>query len=259
MCLSSITPHAIDRYKRKRKQQGRSEVTINRELAFLKNMFTVAIQWGKAAENPVKKVEIYREDNSRTRFLTEEEEERLLAQCQPHIHRVIVTAIHTGLRKSELLGLTWNNVNFEHRLVTVEAAYAKNREARSVPMSLRLTETLRPIRISDPNAPVFLNSNGMRYRDVSRAFNSAVKRAGIQDFTFHDLRHTFASRLVMRGVDLATVKELMGHKHINMTLRYAHLSPGHKHSAIAVLDQSAPIFAPLGVDLSNPTSQVIKK
>jgi integrase len=259
MRLSSITPHAIDRYKRKRKQEGRSEVTINRELAFLKNMFTVAIQWCKAADNPVKKVEIYREDNSRTRFLTEEEEERLLAECQPHIHCVIVTAIHTGLRKSELLGLTWNNVNFEHRLVTVEAAYAKNREARSGPMSSCLTETLKPIRISDPNVPVFLNSKGMPYRDISRAFNSAVGRAGIQDFTFHDLRYTFASRLVMRGVDLATVKELMGHKHINMTLRYAHLSPGHKHSAIAVLDQSAPIFAPLGVNHENPTSQAIER
>lgn len=257
--LSSITPHAIDRYKRKRKQQGRSEVTINRELAFLKNMFTVAIQWGKATENPVKKVETYREDNSRTRFLTEQEEELLLAQCQPHIYRVVLTAIHTGLRKSELLSLTWEKVHFDHRLITVEAAYAKNNEARSVPMSSRLTETLKPIRIDNPNAPVFFNSKGGPYRNVSRAFNSAVERAGIQDFTFHDLRHTFASRLVMRGVDLATVKELMGHEHINMTLRYAHLSPGHKHSAIAVLDQSAPIFAPPGIGTQTSSSQVIEK
>lgn len=104
-------------------------------------------------------------------------------------------------------------------------------------MSSRLTETLEPIRIDNPDAPVFLNSKGKPYRDVKTAFNSAVKRAGIQDFTFHDLRHTFASRLVMRGVNLTTVKELMVHKHINMTLRYAHLSPGHKHAAISVLDR----------------------
>lgn len=187
---------------------------------------------------------MYREDNSRTRFLSEDEEARLLAECQPHLYRVVVTAIHTGLRRSELLSLCWNNINFEHRLVTVEAAYSKNGEARSVPISLRLTQILEPIRIAALNAPVFLNGDGKPYRDVTTSFNSAVRRAGILDFTFHDLRHTFASRLVMRGVDLTTVKELMGHKHIHMTLRYAHLSPGHKHSAIAVLDQSAPIFAP---------------
>ena len=220
-------------------------------------MFTVAIGWGQVTENPVKKVETYREDNSRTRYLTEEEEERLLAQCKPHIYRVVMSAIHTGLRKSELLSLSWNNVNFDHRLVTVEAAYAKNSEARSVPMSSRLTETLLPIRMAAPNAPVFLNSEGKPYRDISTAFNSAVKRAGIQDFKFYDLRHTFASRLVMRGVDLTTVKALMGHRHINMTLRYAHLSPGHKHSAIAILDQSAPIFAPSVQNAPSPPSQVI--
>lgn len=234
----------MDRYKQKRKEEGRSEVTINRELAFLKNMFNVAIQWGKATENPVKKVEMYREDNSRTRFLSEDEEARLLAEGKPHLYRVVVTAIHTGLRRSELLSLSWNNINFEHRLVTVEAAYSKHGEARSVPMSLRLTQTLEPIRISALNAPVFLNNEGKPYRDITTSFNSAVRRAGIQDFTFHDLRHTFASRLVRRGVDLTTVKELMGHKHINITLRYTHLSPGHKHSAIAVLDQSVPLFAP---------------
>ena len=242
--LSSITPHSLSRYIRKRKDDGMSEVTINRELAFLKNLFTVAIEWGKTTENPVKKVRLFHEDNGRTRFLTEEEEELLLAESKPHIYRVILTAIHTGMRKSELLSLTWGKVNFDHRIITVESAYAKSKETRSVPMSSRLTETLLPIRIADPNAPVFLNSQGGPYRDISRSFNSAVKRAGIQDFTFHDLRHTFASRLVMRGVDLTTVKELMGHKHINMTLRYAHLSPGHKHSAIAVLDQAPPIFPP---------------
>ena len=242
--MSSITPHAVDAYKRKRKKEGISEVTINRELAFLKNMFNVAIQWGKATENPMLKVEMYREDNSRTRYLTEEEEERLLAECKPHIYRVVLAAIHTGLRCSELLSLKWNNINFEHRLVTVEAGYSKNGEARSVSMSLRLTETLEEVRISDPNAPVFLNSLGEPNRDVKRSFNSAVKRDGIEDFVFHDLRYTFASRLVMSGVDLATVKELMGHKNISMTMRYAHLSPEHRRAAIEVFDRVPGIFPP---------------
>jgi integrase len=129
-------------------------------------------------------------------------------------------------------------VDFRNRLITVGAAYAKNGEARSVPMTSRLTETLQAIRIGGaPDEPVFRARNGSRYRDISTAFTTAVQRADIPDFTFHDLRHTFASRLVMAGVDLTTVKELMGHKHIAMTLRYAHLAPGHKRSAIAVLDR----------------------
>ena len=131
-------------------------------------------------------------------------------------------------------------------------------------MTSRLTATLKSIRIhGDSQALVYRNSKGQPYRDISTAFNSAVKRAGITDFTFHDLRHTFASRLVMRGVDRTTVKELMGHKHINMTLRYAHLAPGHKRSAIAVLDQPAhqipSIFPTVGQEALQATSQVLEK
>jgi len=145
-------------------------------------------------------------------------------------------AARSGWRIPEVM-LTWNNINFEHRLVTVEAAYSKNGEARSVPMSLRLTETLAEIKMPDSTAPIFLNSEGKPYRNVAAAFNAAVMRAGIKDFAFHDRRHTFASRLVRVGVDLTTVKELMGHKTISMSLRYSHLSPAHKHAVIAIFDQ----------------------
>src|SRR5712691_3805127 len=220
--LADISPFLIEKYKRLRKEAGRSEVTINRELAFLKNLFTMSIKWGKASENPVKQVRLFREDNGRTRFLTEDEEARLLASCGPYLRPIVITALHTGFRKSELLSLTWSNVDFRHSLITVGAAYAKNGEARSVPMTAVLTETLKASRINAaPAAPVFLTREGQPYRDISTAFDTAVRRAGIMDFTFHDLRHTFASRLVVGGVDLTTVKELMGHKHIAMTLRYA--------------------------------------
>jgi integrase len=238
--LADISPFLIEKYKRSRKEQGRSEVTINRELALLKNLFTMAIKWGKASENPVKQVRLFREDNGRTRFLTEEEEARLLACCSPYLRPIVITALHTGFRKSELLSLTWVDVDFRRQTIAVRAAYAKNGEARSVPMTVVLTETLKASRINAaPTAPVFLTRKGQPYRDISRAFGTAVRRAVITDFTFHDLRHTFASHLVMGGVDLTTVKELMGHKHIAMTLRYAHLAPGHKRSAIAVLDRLA--------------------
>jgi integrase len=221
--------------------EDREEVTINRELAVVRNVYSMAVKWwGQADQNPVKDVKLAREDNGRTRHLSDDEERRLLAECKSHLYPLVLTGIHTALRRSELLSLKWGNVNLEHRLVTVEAGYSKNGEARSVPMSLRLTETLEAIKISDPNAAVFLNSDRKPYRNVTTAFNSAVKRAGIQDFTFHDLRHTFASRLVMAGVDLTTVKELMGHKTISMTLRYSHLSPEHRRAAVAIFDVVTP-------------------
>lgn len=176
----------------------------------------------------------------------------------------MIAVLHTGFRKSELLSLTWSNVDFRHRLITVEAAYAKNGEARSVPMTSMLTETLKTFRINgDPVAPVFRARDGSWYRDISTAFATAVRRAEIVDFTFHDLRHTFTSRLIMAGVDLTTVKELMGHKHIAMTLRYAQLAPGHKRSAIAVLDrigEKVPaIFTTGDRNASAPLLQVIEK
>ena len=132
-----------------------------------------------------------------------------------------------------------------------------------VPMTSLLTETLKAIRIvGDPAVRVFRARDGSWYRDISRAFATAVQRASIPDFTFHDLRHTFASRLVMAGVDLTTVKELMGHKHIAMTLRYAHLAPGHKRAAIAVLDRIGgkvpSIFTTSSRDVSHPPSQPIE-
>jgi integrase len=208
----------------------------------------------------VKQVRLFREHNARTRFLTEEEEAYLLAHCNPHLKPLVITALHTGFRKSELLSLRWANVDFRHRLIKVEAAYTKTHEARSVPMTETLTATLKSLKITAPS-----DSTGFvfGYRNVTKTFARAVKRAEIVDFTFHDLRHTFASRLVMAGVDLATVKELMGHKHITMTLRYTHLAPGHKRSAMAALDRIAEKvptnFTTMAESQSDQMLQVIEK
>ena len=121
-------------------------------------------------------------------------------------------------------------MDFKRRTVTVRAAYAKNGEGRSVPMNAVLTETLQKVRMNtlDVTGPVFCSRNGTPYRSFRTAFERAIRQAGLTDLTFHDLRHTFASRLVMRGVDLPTVQALMGHKDITMTLRYIHLTTDHK-------------------------------
>jgi integrase len=213
--LSDISPLALERYKRQRKEDGVSKATINRELAFLKNLFTKAIEWGKAVENPVKRVRLYREQNGRTRYLTEDEEARLLAVCSPQLRPLVITALHTGFRASELRSLTWDDVDVRRRMITVRADYAKNGEARSVPMNQLLTDTLKSVKLANYQGErVFCNREGTPYRSFRSAFERAVRKAEIKDFTFHDLRHTFASRLVMAGVDLPTVKELLGHREL---------------------------------------------
>ena len=176
--LADITPLALERYKRHRKEDGVSGVTINRELAFLKNLFSKAIDWGKATENPVKQVRLYREENARTRFLTEEEEASLLACCSPQLKPLVMTALHTGFRASELLSLTWQDVDFRRGVVTVRAGYAKNGEARSVPMNDTLTMLLKSAKLHAAEGErVFCNRHGQPYRSFRTAFERAVRKA----------------------------------------------------------------------------------
>jgi integrase len=240
---------------------GRNEVTINRELAFLRNLYNKAIDWGKAADNPLRKVRFARENNGRIRFLSPEEEVRLLAFCESQLKPLVITALHTGW-KSELLSLTWEDVDFEKRGITVRAGYAKNGESRTIPMNDVLTATLEEVRIhAMESGSVFRNRKGTPYRSFRTAFERAVRKALISDFTFHDLRHTFASRLVMSGVDLPTVKDLMGHKSINMTLRYS-TSQANTNVALWKLErlERSPINFPNRAPAANwKITQVIEK
>jgi integrase len=153
---------------------------------------------------------------------------------------LVITALHTGFRASELRSLTWTDVEISRRMITVRAGYAKNGEARRVPMNQLLTDILKSVKLANSEyGRVFCTRDGMPYRSFRSAFERAVRKAGIADFTFHDLRHTFASRLVMAGVDLPTVKELLGHRDISMTMRYTHLSSDHKQTAVGKLEQFA--------------------
>ena len=226
--LNDISSFEIEKYRKERKDSGKADATINRELQALRHLFNKAIAWGKAHQNPVSQVKLRKEENSRVRFLSDEEETCLLQACGPTLRAIVVAALNTGFRRGELLSLYWSDVDFVHSLITVQGAYAKNGERRTIPMNGELRRLLTSLKANaDNTGNVFLNSNGEAYRLVSTVFDEAVERANITDFHFHDLRHTFASRLIMAGVDLRTVQVLMGHKTINMTLRYSHLSPDH--------------------------------
>jgi len=235
--LNEITSWDIEKYRLERKKQGLGTASLNRPIACLKHMFTKAIEWGFLKENPAKPVKLFKENNRRLRFLTEDEINRLLSNCSGYLRDIVLLALNTGMRKGEIFNLKWQDVDFDLRMIHVSDS--KNYEARDIPINDILYETLKALRdkAEEGQEYVFVNpKTGRPYDDLKRSFKTALKRAGIEDFTFHDLRHTFASHLVMNGVDLMTVKELLGHKNISMTMRYSHLSPDHKRAAVKKIE-----------------------
>lgn len=230
--FQEITTWQIEKYKAKRKEEVKP-ATVNRELALLKHMFSKAIEWGKCKENPGKKVKPLKGEVKRLRFLMPEEIRTLLSNCPEHIKPIVTIALHTGMRRSELLNLKWDQINFDQGFISI--LDTKNHERRDIPMNETVKEILRGIdRRGDY---VFCNGSGKVFATIRKSFETALKKSGIENFRFHDLRHTFASNLVMEGVDIMTVKELMGHKTLEMTLRYAHLAPNHKSKAVNILDR----------------------
>jgi integrase len=184
-------------------------------------------------ENPVRGVKLYKENNRRLRFLLVDEMRSLIDNCQPHLRPIVITALNTGMRVGEILGLRWDEVDFDRGQILVRTS--KNGEPRHVEMNGLLADTLRQMQRRPQNPYVFGSRDGNPYADIRKSFKSALAASGIAEFRFHDLRHTFASHLVMNGVDLMTVKELLGHKTIQMTLRYSHLSQGHKKKAVEAI------------------------
>lgn len=233
--LYNIGIQLVEEYKIKRSKEVKP-ATVNRELACLKCLFNRAIEWGKTEDNPVRKVKLFRENNKRIRYLEKEEIQRLLDNCAPHLKPIAALAVNTGMRKSEILNLKWIDIDFKRNLLYL--IETKNGERREIPINETVKETLMKV-LKHPHSPyVFCSEIGKPYANVRTSFDTALKRAGIKDFRFHDLRHTFASHLVMLGIDLRTVQELMGHKTIEMTLRYSHLSPDHKDRAVGILDRN---------------------
>jgi integrase len=238
--LRSMTTRLVEEYQTKLLTQRKSPATINRHLATLKHMFTKAVEWEMVDQETmerVRRVKLLPENNRRLRYLSVEECHTLLDACSPYLRAIVTTALNTGMRKEEILSLQWaQHVDLTHGFILLDKT--KSGERREIPINDTVRQTLQSLvrRIDTPY--VFAGTRGERFLDVKKGFAAACRRAGIKDFTFHDLRHTFASHLVMAGVDLTTVKELLGHKSLSMTLRYAHLAPSHKVKAVSVLEAS---------------------
>src|SRR2546427_2075017 len=227
--LGQITRAEIEAWRRERMMKCRP-ATINRDLSRLRRMFSLAIEWDLLEESPMTGIRFLRENNARTRYLSLEESIRLIANCiAPHIRALATVALHSGMRLGEILNLRWRDLDFASGFILVRDS--KNGESRHVPMDATLSALFRAYPHRLGTDLVFSSSRGGRIVDVRTGFQNACQRAELTDLHFHDLRHTFASQFVMAGGDLYILKEILGHKSITMTQRYAHLSPAYKAKA----------------------------
>jgi integrase len=241
--LAEITYLDLETYRNRRKAtptkagNPRKDASVNRDMAILGHMLSKAVEWGLLETSPFKKGKrlMFKENNQRLRFLSDAEIEALLAVCPDHLKPVVEVAILTGMRRGELLSLKWEQIRNELIYLTE----TKSGKARQIPINDRLAMVFKEIRKENQlkSAYVFCDSQGRRFYEVKRSFTTACKKAGVADFRFHDLRHTFASHLVMNGVNLKAVQELLGHADLTMTMRYAHLSQAHLQDAVAKINE----------------------
>jgi integrase len=219
-----------------------SPYTINNELAVLKHMLRLAKKWGYL--DTVPDIEMPKEPKGRDRYLSEDEVVRLLDACDrsdnPRLGALVRIAINTGMRRGELLGLEWERVNLSTSTITLYDT--KGGDPRAVPINGAVYAVLIALEPEPARrtGPVFRTQHGGQWKHAKTAFTTALRRASIQGVRFHDLRHTAASHMVMRGRSLKEVQEVLGHKNFAMTLRYAHLSAASKLAAVEALDGLTP-------------------
>jgi integrase len=241
--LKDLSYLDLETYRNKRKATPlasgkiRTDATVNREMSALKHMLNKAVEWGMLEVSPFRKGSrlAFRESNQRQRYLMEADIEKLLNSCSAHLLPIVEIALHTGMRKGEILSLKWEQIR--NGFIYLEGGMVKSGKDRQLPLDDRAAQVLKELQIRNKwKSPfVFVGPDGKRLLDVKKGFSGACRRAGIEDFHFHDLRHTFASHLVMKGANLKAVQRLLGHSDSKMTDRYSHLSPDHLRETVNLL------------------------
>jgi integrase len=240
--LSDLTPALIAQW-RDTLAETRGPASVRAYLCALSHVLTVASsEWNWLDHSPMPKVRKLKLPRGRVRFLSDQERTALLDACQgshnPYLYTVVVVALSTGARRGELLSLRWPDVDLNRSMLTFRET--KNGETRSVPLTGRgfdaLAQHAKSRRLTTPL--VFPDRTGTRPLGIRGAFDNAVERAGIADFHFHDLRHTFASYLAMNGASLLEIAEVLGHKTLAMVKRYAHLTEAHTRGVVERMNRA---------------------
>ncbi|MES2819793.1 MAG: site-specific integrase [Pseudomonadota bacterium] len=269
--LDAITGRDLEQIRTGWLQAGNKPATVNRKMGSISGVFSRATEWGLIDTHPLQKLKTLKVDSmGKVRYLTKDESQRLRAamddrqermraeresanqwraerkkeQMQSLLHLpftdylkpMILVSLNTGMRRGELFDLKWSAVNFDTKTITVSGDTTKNSDTRHIPMNVEAANTLAGWKQqSQSYGLVFPGQDGGRMEDVKTAWLKLLERAEIDDFRWHDMRHDFASRLVMAGVPLNTVRDLLGHSDIKMTLRYAHLAPDVKAAAVELI------------------------
>ncbi|TDF35523.1 DUF4102 domain-containing protein [Alteromonadaceae bacterium M269] len=268
--LSEITAWELEKWRNEKKSSGLKPASINRRINTLKGCLSRAVEWEVIEHHDLNKVKALKVDNSKVRYLDKDEENKLRQALSErddkiksqrasankfrqersytllpdlsenifadYLTPVVLLAMNTGMRRGELLGLDWQNVDLTNKTLTVISENAKSGKTRHIPLNNEAYNTLKDWKAdSDSNGYVFKGQDGKQLLEIRKSWAGILNNAKIEDFRFHDLRHHFASKLVMASVDLNTVRELLGHSDLTMTLRYAHLAPEHKAAAVNLI------------------------
>jgi len=240
--ISHLNPKIFEDYKTFRLEEEAKNKTINMESRTLRTIFNLAKNWGYTKENPTDGVKMLKVTNHITpRFLSEDECKKLLDMCNAWEHPIFYTFLNTGMRKGELLNLEWLDINFDRRKIRIifKDGWSPKTSEREIPINDGLLKLLEKLKDDNKKSSVvFHDGSGQQIENnrLRKRLISLTKKCGFPDVTkLHTLRHTFASHLVMKGVDLPTVKKLMGHADIQTTMIYSHLADEHVDKAVEKL------------------------
>lgn len=267
--LHEFNAWIIEKWRSEKMKAGMSASTTNRNITALRGLFSRALEWDLIQAHPLAKVKALREADAIVRWLAEDEEQRLRAALQnreareraarisanewraerryellpeldaqqylDHLRPMVLLSLNTGARQGELTKLRWDAVDLDNAVMTLKGDTTKSGSTRHVPLNAEALDILKRWRKQTDGPIVFPGRTGGELVEVKTAWSNLLKEASIENFRWHDMRHHFASRLVMAGVDLNTVRDLLGHGDLKMTLRYAHLAPEHKAAAVQKL------------------------